>query len=96
MDERTIIDGAHNPAAVRVLAQTWREVFGDQKATLILAVLSDKNLRASAKHSRQLQTQFSCPAFPASAPLRPKSLQKFCPLLFLTSPTPSLQLLAKR
>ena len=44
-DERTIIDGAHNPAAARILAQTWREVFDDQKATLILAVLSDKNLR---------------------------------------------------
>jgi dihydrofolate synthase / folylpolyglutamate synthase len=44
-DERTIIDGAHNPGAARVLAQTWREVFGDQKATLLLAVLLDKDLR---------------------------------------------------
>jgi len=44
-DERTIIDGAHNPSASRILAQTWREVFGDQKATLVLAVLSDKDLR---------------------------------------------------
>jgi dihydrofolate synthase/folylpolyglutamate synthase len=44
-DERTIIDGAHNPDAARVLAETWREVFGNQKATLILAVLSDKDLR---------------------------------------------------
>jgi dihydrofolate synthase / folylpolyglutamate synthase len=45
-DERTIIDGAHNPAAARVLAETWRETFGDQRATLMLAVLSDKNLRS--------------------------------------------------
>jgi dihydrofolate synthase/folylpolyglutamate synthase len=44
-DERTIVDGAHNPGAARILAQTWREVFGDQKATLVLAVLSDKDLR---------------------------------------------------
>jgi dihydrofolate synthase/folylpolyglutamate synthase len=44
-DEPTIIDGAHNPSAARVLAQTWREVFGDQKATLVLAVLADKDLR---------------------------------------------------
>jgi dihydrofolate synthase/folylpolyglutamate synthase len=43
-DKRTIIDGAHNPAAARILAETWREIFGDQKAILILAVLSDKNL----------------------------------------------------
>jgi len=44
-DSRTIIDGAHNPAAARVLAETWRDMFGDQRATLILAILSDKNLR---------------------------------------------------
>ncbi len=44
-NERTIIDGAHNPAAVSVLAQTWREEFGDQRATLLLAVLSDKDIR---------------------------------------------------
>jgi dihydrofolate synthase/folylpolyglutamate synthase len=44
-DERTIIDGAHNPGAAHILAQTWREVFGDQKATLVVAVLSDKDLR---------------------------------------------------
>jgi dihydrofolate synthase/folylpolyglutamate synthase len=44
-DERTVIDGAHNPSAARVLAGTWRDVFGDRKATLVLAVLSDKNLR---------------------------------------------------
>ena len=44
-DQRTIIDGAHNPDAARILAKTWRETFGPQKATLVLAVLSDKDLR---------------------------------------------------
>jgi dihydrofolate synthase/folylpolyglutamate synthase len=44
-DERTIIDGAHNPAAARALAETWREIFGDRRATLVLAILSDKDLR---------------------------------------------------
>jgi len=44
-DERIIIDGAHNPSAACILAQTWREVFGTLKATLVLAVLSDKDLR---------------------------------------------------
>ena len=43
-DEQLIIDGAHNPAAARVLAQTWRENFGDERATLILAVLDDKDV----------------------------------------------------
>ena len=33
-------------AAARALAETWRENFGNQRATLVLAVLSDKDLRA--------------------------------------------------
>ena len=44
-DKRTVIDGAHNPAAARILTETWREIFGDERATLILAILSDKDLR---------------------------------------------------
>jgi dihydrofolate synthase / folylpolyglutamate synthase len=43
-DERTVIDGAHNPAAAHILAETWREIFRDHRATLILAILSDKDL----------------------------------------------------
>ena len=45
-DERITIDGAHNPAAAHVLAETWRKIFDDQRATLVLAILADKNLRA--------------------------------------------------
>jgi len=44
-DDRVVIDGAHNPAAARALAETWRKIFGHRRATLILAILSDKNLR---------------------------------------------------
>ena len=44
-DDRMVIDGAHNPEAARALVQSWREVFGREKATLLLAILSDKNLR---------------------------------------------------
>lgn len=43
-DERTIIDGAHNPAGARTLAETWRENFGDQQATVVLAVLQEKDV----------------------------------------------------
>ena len=44
-DGRIIIDGAHNPAGARCLVRTWRDAFGDAKATLVLGVLQDKNLR---------------------------------------------------
>ncbi len=42
---RIVLDGAHNPASARRLTETWREVFGDKRATLILGVLQDKDLR---------------------------------------------------
>jgi dihydrofolate synthase/folylpolyglutamate synthase len=42
---RLILDGAHNPAAAVRLAETWREEFRDEQATLILGVLADKDLR---------------------------------------------------
>ena len=44
--ERVVLDGAHNPAAAVCLAETWREVFGREPATLVLGVLGDKDLPA--------------------------------------------------
>ena len=41
--ESITIDGAHNPAATRVLVETWKQINGEQKAVIILAVLRDKN-----------------------------------------------------
>ncbi len=43
-NERMVIDGAHNPAGAKILAQTWREEFGGEHATIILATLRDKNV----------------------------------------------------
>ncbi|MBV9657278.1 MAG: bifunctional folylpolyglutamate synthase/dihydrofolate synthase [Verrucomicrobia bacterium] len=41
---RIILDGAHNPAAARRLAQTWREEYGDsERASIILGLLRDKD-----------------------------------------------------
>jgi dihydrofolate synthase/folylpolyglutamate synthase len=42
-DDQTIIDGAHNPAGARVLAETWRNTFGGERAVIILAALQDKD-----------------------------------------------------
>ena len=43
--ERIVLDGAHNPAAAQRLALTWREEFGDARATLVLGVMRDKDVR---------------------------------------------------
>jgi dihydrofolate synthase/folylpolyglutamate synthase len=44
INERLVLDGAHNPAAAQALAATWRDKFGARKATLILGVLADKDV----------------------------------------------------
>ena len=41
--ENLVIDGAHNPEAVETLVETWREVFGDLRASLVFAALRDKD-----------------------------------------------------
>lgn len=42
-DPLTILDGAHNPAAVTALAQSLGEVFEDRPLALVLGVLEDKD-----------------------------------------------------
>jgi dihydrofolate synthase/folylpolyglutamate synthase len=44
LDERVVLDGAHNPAAAELLATTWRERFGDERCTLITGLLGDKDV----------------------------------------------------
>jgi dihydrofolate synthase/folylpolyglutamate synthase len=75
-DERTIIDGAHNPSAARILVQTWREVFGDQKATLVLAILSDKDLRGICKALAPIVASVLLPKIRSERAAAPEALAK--------------------
>jgi dihydrofolate synthase/folylpolyglutamate synthase len=84
-DERIIIDGAHNPAATRALAQTWREVFGDQKATLVLAVLSDKDLRGICEALAPIADSVILPKIRSERAVAPAELAKVFSII-----TPSL------
>ena len=90
-DERTIIDGAHNPGAARILAQTWREVFGDQKATLVLAVLSDKDLRGICEALAPIADSVLLPKIRSERGRRHRQeLAKFfCPSIHSASTRPS-------
>jgi len=81
-DERTIIDGAHNPAAARSLAQTWREVFGDQKATLVLAVLSDKDLRGICEALAPITSSVILPKIRSERAAAPAELAELCASIF--------------
>jgi len=43
--DRVILDGAHNPAAARTLVNTYQGEFGTSKATLIIGIMRDKDVR---------------------------------------------------
>ena len=75
-DKRTIVDGAHNPAAARALAKTWRELFGNQGATLVLAVLSDKNLRDICEALAPLADSVLLPNIRSERAAAPEDLAK--------------------
>jgi dihydrofolate synthase / folylpolyglutamate synthase len=84
-DKRTIIDGAHNPAAARVLAETWCEIFGDHKATLVLAVLSDKDLHGICEALAQIADFMILPKIRSARAAAPEELAKV-----VSSITPAL------
>jgi dihydrofolate synthase / folylpolyglutamate synthase len=75
-DERTIVDGAHNPAAARTLAETWREIFGDQRAALILAILSDKNLHGICEALAPISKFVVLPKIRSERAASPEALAK--------------------
>ena len=73
-DERTIIDGAHNPSGARILAQTWRETFGDERATLILAVLADKDANEICRALAPITQRVLLPQIRTERALAPEKL----------------------
>jgi dihydrofolate synthase/folylpolyglutamate synthase len=75
-DRRTVIDGAHNPASAKILAATWRQIFPDQRATIILAALSDKDLAGICKALIPIADLFLLPKIRTERSLDPADLHK--------------------
>jgi dihydrofolate synthase/folylpolyglutamate synthase len=84
-DERIVIDGAHNPAGARTLAHTWREELGEAKATVILAILRDKDAKGIIDALRPIAREFLLPQIRSDRAESPRQLAKV-----LSSITPSL------
>lgn len=57
-----VLDAAHNPHGAAVLAATWREEFGDDRATLIFGAASDKDATGMLRLLRPLAVRLVlCP-----------------------------------
>jgi len=83
-DGRIIIDGAHNPAGAQILAQTWREQFGNDRATIILAVLREKDVTGICRALAPIAERFILPSIRSERALSPNEL---IPLLSSITPT---------
>jgi dihydrofolate synthase/folylpolyglutamate synthase len=84
-DERTVVDGAHNPAGARILAQTWREQFGNERATIILAILREKDVAGICQALAPIAARFILPSIRSERARPPNELASH-----LSSITPSL------
>jgi dihydrofolate synthase/folylpolyglutamate synthase len=73
-DNRTIIDGAHNPAGARILAETWVDQFGAERATIILAVLREKNVSEICRALAPIAARFILPQIRTERALPPNEL----------------------
>jgi dihydrofolate synthase/folylpolyglutamate synthase len=73
-DERTIIDGAHNPSGAKVLADTWREQFAEERATIILAVLREKNVDGICRALAPIAARFILPQIRTERALPPNEV----------------------
>lgn len=54
----TVLDGAHNPSAATRLVETWREVYREEKPTILLGVLKDKEVAEIVEALAALAAEF--------------------------------------
>ncbi|MEO7165519.1 MAG: folylpolyglutamate synthase/dihydrofolate synthase family protein [Spartobacteria bacterium] len=74
-DGRTVIDGAHNPSGASILAETWRQVFGDRRATILLAILADKDVAGICAALGPIAHRVLLPAIRSERALPPNALR---------------------
>jgi dihydrofolate synthase / folylpolyglutamate synthase len=60
MDGGVVIDGAHNPAAAERLAQTWREEYGEERCTLMVGMLVDKDVEGTLRALLPIAARVIC------------------------------------
>ncbi len=59
IDNRIVLDGAHNPDAGKALTATWLEKFGaDEKATIIYSAVSSKDVAGTLEHLATIAERF--------------------------------------
>ncbi|MGB8354196.1 MAG: folylpolyglutamate synthase/dihydrofolate synthase family protein [Chthoniobacteraceae bacterium] len=71
-----VLDGAHNEAAAQRLVLTWREVYGEKRATIILGVLKDKDMTAICRALMPIASAFIVTHVRSQRSSSPEELQQ--------------------
>ena len=58
INDRFVLDGAHNPSAARQLAAIWHEQYDSSRATIIFGIMKDKNLDEIAAELSPIAARF--------------------------------------
>ncbi len=73
-----VIDGAHNPAAAMALVKTWREVFGDEKATIIYSSANRKDVAGVLKELAAMAGEFHFVPIQSKRAVPPAQMAELC------------------
>ena len=79
VNDRFVLDGAHNIHAARALCETWRARFGDSKPTIIFGVLRDKEFGSILDLLSTLSAQFIYVPVRSERSLPPEELASLHP-----------------
>jgi dihydrofolate synthase / folylpolyglutamate synthase len=79
INERLVLDGAHNPAATKCVVETWKECVGSPRATIIFGGLCDKDLQGMILTLSGLAARFLIVPIRSQRAASPAHIESFVP-----------------
>jgi dihydrofolate synthase / folylpolyglutamate synthase len=89
IEERIVLDGAHNPSAAKCLVETWRECVGPEMATIIFGGLFDKDLQGMILALTPLAARFLIVPVRSQRAAPPADIEHYVPKHLLATPCAS-------
>lgn len=96
IDQRIVLDGAHNPHAAQNLTRNWREFFGQQQAVVILGALEDKDYPVIIEKLEPIASEFYFVPVKNSRSATPEQLTAACMIPHTVFPSVAEALTASR
>ncbi|PIC83856.1 folylpolyglutamate synthase/dihydrofolate synthase family protein [Sporosarcina sp. P1] len=78
--DHVYMDGAHNPAAARMLVRTIKEQFPGEKVDWVVGMLNTKDYQATLEILAPLANSFTFVDFPHAQAAKAEDLQAVCPI----------------